>query len=120
VVRTFNLRDGLVCVNADQPAGRQCHDYQTRYLCPNGQFSAWYNTDSPSFDGDHEERSRDQNLCASPVAIQAAVTVSGVQRIVNGPNDRLAEFDTQGLRCTNSAQGTGQSCSNYVVRFICP
>ena len=38
---------------------------------------------------------------------------------VNGPSDRLAQFDNQGLVCYNSQQDDAQ-CSNYVVRFDCP
>ncbi len=121
----FNLRDGLVCLNSDQESG-VCNDYKVRYQCtaPNGNktWTNWYNTDSPSFDGDHEERSRATNLCASPTgstvtAIEAGVTLSnGWTYTSYGPNDRLAQFNEYGLVCNNADQPTGQ-CSNYVVRF---
>jgi len=114
-LHTFNLRDGLVCVNSEQENGQQCHDYATRYLC-NGEWSQWYNTDSPSGDGDHEERTRDQNLCATPRLIQAHTVVNGATVTFNGPNDRLAQFTPFGLVCNNADQPDGQ-CSSYVVRF---
>ena len=123
-LRSANLRDGLICLNSDQPAGSKCHDYETRYLC-NGAWTNWYNTDSPSVDssGDNEGRSRDANLCNSPAAMQLAFNVNtNSQPIwvqVGAPNDRLAEFDNKGLVCRNADQGAGQTCSNYTVRFNC-
>jgi hypothetical protein len=126
-LRTFNLKDGLVCANADQELGQSCHDYTVRYLCSfsnigSGTTPTWsglYNTDSPSGDGDHEERSRDSNICggAIPIAIQAQVTVNGSTISVMGPNDRLARFSAFGLTCNNADQPAGQPCSNYVVRY---
>jgi hypothetical protein len=125
-VRTFNLKDGLVCVNADQEFGQSCHDYAIRYLCSFSNigsgttptWSGWYNTDSPSNDGDHEERSRDNNICggATPIGIQAQVTVNGSTLFIMGPNDRLARFSPFGVTCNNADQPDGQ-CSNYVVRY---
>jgi len=125
-VRTFNLKDGLVCVNADQEFSQQCHDYAIRYLCSVSNtgtgstptWSGWYNTDSPSGDGDHEERSRDNNICggAVPIGIQAQVTVNGTTLLVMGPNDRLARFSPFGLTCNNADQPDAK-CSNYVVRY---
>jgi len=42
------------------------------------------------------------------------------QIAVFGPLDRLNTFDPQnGLICLNADQGSGQSCSNYVVQFNC-
>jgi hypothetical protein len=131
-VRTFNMRDGLQCVNADNTGGRTCRDYQTRYLCKDNSnnteyWSSWYNVDSPSNGGDYENRSSYQNLCTKgpSMAIQARWNTGSAQSPVWsaevwGPNDRLAQFDNQGLQCVNSSQGSGQTCQNYVVRFICP
>ncbi len=117
----FNLQDGLVCLNAEQPNGEQCPDYQTRYLC-DGTWTDWSNRDRPTASGDWEPRRGFPGLCASPTAIQArhdiSITSTPVWAVVNGPNDRLAEFDTNGLACNNWEQSSGR-CSDYVVRFIC-
>lgn len=124
-LRTFNLKEGLVCLNADQEQGHQCGEYSVRYLCSvNNQdgtptWSGWYNTDSASGDGDHEERSRHLNICGgnAPIAIQAEEVTPGNKPIdVMGPGDRLARFSPYGLTCNNSEQVDGQ-CSNYVVRY---
>jgi len=122
-LRTFNLNEGLVCINSDQEPGQQCSDYAVRYMCkafgPIVTWSDWYNTDSPGNDGDHEERSRHQNICGgiNPVAIQARQLSGGGKPIdVMGPNDRLARFSPYGLTCNNTDQPDGQ-CSNYVVRY---
>ncbi len=116
-LKTFNLQDGLVCLNQDQPSGR-CQDYQVRYMC-NGKFTAFQNNDTPGGSGDWETRTGFKNLCANPTWIQTRYMSGGSWVYVNGPADRLAEFDTNGLICNNSAQNNGQ-CSNYVVRFSCP
>ena len=95
-LNTFDLKEGLVCLNSDQEPGQSCHDYAVRYLCSvsfganatvTPTWSGWYNTDSPSGDGDHEERSRDQNICGgvAPIAIQAQVSVNGVATNIMGP-----------------------------------
>ena len=129
-LKTFNLKEGLLCSNADQETGQSCHDYAVRYLCSantgvntvniNPVWSDWYNTDSPANDGDHEERSRHQNICggATPIGIEAAMVTSGGGKAVYamGPNDRLARFSPYGLTCNNSEQVDGK-CSNYVARF---
>ncbi|HEX2586186.1 MAG TPA: RICIN domain-containing protein [Steroidobacteraceae bacterium] len=124
-LRTFNLKEGLLCLNSDQEQGQSCHDYSIRYLCSvsnlNGTpiWSGWYNTDGPSGDGDHEERSRHQNVCGgvTPIAIQAEQLGNGGKPIdVMGPNDRLARFSPYGLTCNASEQVDGK-CSNYVVRY---
>ena len=127
-LRTFNLKEGLVCVNSDQEPGQSCHDYSIRYMCRsnttgnNGPvtviWSDWYRMDSPTGDGDHEERSKDQNICGgvAPIAIQAEVAVNGNTIDVMGPNDRLARFSPYGLTCNNADQPDGK-CSNYVVRY---
>ena len=123
----FNLKDGLVCLNSDQDPNQQCQDYRIRYECtdPTGikTWTEWYNTDSPSYDGDHEERNRHQNVCASPggstaTGIEAAITHSanGWTYTSIGPNDRLARFSQYGLTCNTADQPDGQ-CSNYVVRY---
>jgi len=113
----FNLQDGLVCLSSDQPGGRQCRDYQTRYMC-NGRFTAFQNLDTPTGSGDWEPRSSFKSLCANPSWIQARYKSGNNWVYLNGPADRLAEFDTNGLVCYNSDQNNGQ-CTNYVVRFNC-
>jgi len=123
-LRTFNLKEGLVCLNSDQDAGSSCHEYSVRYLCSVSNidgtptWSGWYNTDSAGGDGDHEERSKHQNICGgvAPIAIQAQVLAGGSAFNVMGPNDRLARFSPYGLTCNNVDQVDGH-CSNYVVRY---
>jgi hypothetical protein len=126
-LRSFNLRDGLVCLHSDQPSG-QCNDYQLSYKCPVTEPEKWvgpYNKDTNfSDDGDHEERSKSWNearaACGNkdPVAMRADVLwTGGIVMTVNAPNDRLAQFSPSGLVCRNSDQGSGQSCANYTVRF---
>ncbi len=121
----FNLQDGLVCLNADQPNGKQCEDYQTRYLC-DGTWTDWSSRDRPTASGDWEPRRGFPGLCESPTAIQAGYNLNidiGIFQLsipitLNGPNDRLAEFDSNGLACNNWEQDSGR-CSDYVARFIC-
>jgi Mucin-2 protein WxxW repeating region len=113
-LRSFNLKDGLVCLNVDQEPGQTCHDYQSRYLC-NGTWTGWLDH-SVAGDGDHEERSRFTGLCAAPTAIQAHVFNGAGSADIYGPNDRLARLSRFGLGCNNADQPNGQ-CSNYVVRF---
>jgi len=122
-LRTFNLKEGLVCLNSDQDQGHSCHDYTIRYLCSvNNQdgtpiWSNWYSHPIAS-DGDHEERYRDNNICggATPIAIQAQFYAGGTSMYVMGPNDRLARFSPYGLTC-NSVDQVDNQCSNYVVRY---
>lgn len=125
-LRSFNLRDGLVCLNSDQPGGRRCNDYRVSYRCPGkyGQWLPYQNTDrNNADDGDHEERSRSigdaTNYCGGvPIAMQAQVLVNGVPgREFVAPNDRLAQFSPSGLVCRNADQGSGQSCASYTVRY---
>lgn len=120
-LHSFSMRDGVVCLNSEQSGGKQCHDYETRYLC-NGSWTPWYNTDSPSGDGDHEERSRMSGLCASPTAMEVGYNALSADfpgwSEFGAPNDRLAQFDTKGLICRNSGQ-SGGTCSNYAVQFNC-
>jgi len=117
----FNLQDGLVCLSSEQSGGHRCRDYQTRYMC-NGRFTAFQNNDDPSGSGDWEPRntffSKYSGSCANPTWIQARFMDRGKWVYINGPADRLAEFDTGGLVCLNSQQDNGK-CSNYVVRFNC-
>jgi len=120
-LRAFNLRDGLVCVNADQNGG-SCKDYQTAYYC-NAQWTAFQNH-APNATGDNESRASFSGLCANPTAILARYNKGTAGSpdwfVFNGPNDRLAQFNNNGLICVNADQGAGQTCSNYVVRFNCP
>jgi hypothetical protein len=125
-VRTFNLRDGLTCLNSDQQNGRRCFDYQVSYRC-NTRAVTWtpfYNKDIVGTDdGDREDRSKSiaeaTTFCGhTPVGIRAQALVNGSPTTaVNGPNDRLAQLIPPGLVCRNSEQGANQRCSNYVVRF---
>ena len=125
----FNAKDGLVCLNSDQEPGHPCQDYKIRYECtdPNNPniktWTNWYNIDSPSGDGDHEERYKDTNVCTSPagltvLGIQAAFTLSanGWTYSAFGPSDRLASVSQYGLTCNAADQPDGK-CSNYVVRY---
>ncbi|MES1191385.1 MAG: PKD domain-containing protein [Steroidobacter sp.] len=124
-LRTFNLKEGLVCVNSDQEPGHSCHEYSIRYLCSVSNvdhtaatWSGWYNMDSVGNDGDYENRWKDQNICggATPIGIQARVLAGGSALDIMGPNDRLARFSPYGLTCNAADQVDGQ-CSNYVVRY---
>jgi hypothetical protein len=110
----FNLRDGLKCNNADQGGGT-CGDYTTAYLCPNGWVSGPAHAVTSA--GDDESRSRATGICANPTAIRATLPSGHGATTEYGPNDRLAKFDPDGLECRNGDQGSGQSCSNYVVRY---
>jgi hypothetical protein len=120
-LRAFNLRDGLVCVNADQTGGNSCKDYQTAYYC-NAKWTPFQNH-ATNATGDNESRSGFSGLCANPTAIRARYNkgTAGAPDwfVFNGPNDRLAQFNNNGLICVNADQGSGQTCSNYVVRFNC-
>ena len=120
-LRAFNLRDGLVCVNSDQAGGNTCKDYQTAYYC-NANWTAFQNH-APNSTGDNEGRSGFTGLCANPTAIRARYNKGSAGApnwfSFNGPNDRLAQFNNNGLICVNADQGAGQICSNYAVRFNC-
>jgi hypothetical protein len=126
-LRSFNLRDGLQCLNADQPGGKKCSDYQVSYKCPSA-LAKWvgpFNKDTNySDDGDHEERSRvwadARAACGNkdPVALRADALLSGsIVQSATAPADRLAQFNSSGLVCRNADQGSGQSCSSYSVRY---
>ena len=122
-LRTFNLREGLTCLRAEQTGSHACLDYQTRYKCPAGSPSSWTSWISTFASGgdDHEERSRPNVVSAilaacgsnvAPVAIQARFISPGTSNIVviDGPPDRLAQFNSAGLRCNNAdndPQGVG-------------
>jgi mucin-like protein/ricin-type beta-trefoil lectin protein len=128
-LRTFNLRDGLVCLNADQTQGGKCYDHQVSYRCPTGPkpavWTPYYNTDqNTADDGDHEERSRSiaqaTAFCGgkAPIAMRMQTLFTGFPMFqANAPADRLAQFSPTGLVCRNADQGSGQSCANYTVRY---
>ncbi len=42
ILRAYNSKDGLICVNNEQPDGR-CDDYEVRMCCPGkNNFKNWY------------------------------------------------------------------------------
>jgi hypothetical protein len=118
LINTFNLYDGLICLNADQPAGT-CANYETRYRC-GSKWTAWKSADRPNASGDYERRSSD--ICANASRIQARFTAGNGTKSspIEGPRDRLLRFNTDGLICRHKDQPEGESCHNYAVRFICP
>jgi len=131
-LRTFNVKDGLTCFSADQTNSHACLDYQTRYRCPQGtnSWTNWLNVTTGQAN-DNESRTNGivgaaiLSACgfqASPVGIQARFTRPGTTNVIvfDGPPDRLAQFDNLGLRCNNADQNLVNTCSNYVVRFVCP
>jgi hypothetical protein len=134
VLSTFNLREGLVCLNNQQQSGH-CNNYAVRYQCaytdpatgaPATAWTDWIDRGTPSgTDGDHELRAEVPSLCASPagtpIAMQATTTTStGTVRTGFAPNDQLLIFDaTYGLMCVKGDQPNREPCSNYVVRFDC-
>jgi hypothetical protein len=123
-LNTFNLKEGLLCLNSEQPAGKTCVNYQTSYLCndkwTDETLGYWFDTDSPTPTGDtgeYEQRSRiTSGLCANPTGIKTRFLQGGSYVVVHGPTDRLAQFNKQRLSCNNKDQIDGQ-CSNYVVRY---
>ena len=126
-LRSFNLKDGVVCLNADQDPGVSCRDFDASYLCPSGNWTGFFNHQVNSGGGDdHEERSFSNNAIVAacgnqqPVGVKARifVPVRGGQspQIVIGPNDRLARLSQYGLTCNTADQPDGK-CSNYVVRY---
>jgi len=126
-LRFFNVREGLQCLNSDQPGGRRCYDYRVSYKCPVGSTQDWtpfYNSDTVNNDdGEHEEKSRHLQaataFCGSaPIGIRTEPVSGGlaVARVV-GPNDRLAQLSPSGLVCRDSDQPNGARCSNYVARY---
>jgi len=120
VLNTFNVQEGLVCMNADQASGA-CNDYQTRYRCGDGSWGDWEQHDRPNASGDFERRSS-YTSCGSkgePTAIQAKYVSGGRMYVIDGPPDRLYQFDRYGLVCRNQDQPSGERCHNYAVRFIC-
>jgi hypothetical protein len=126
-LRAFNLRDGLLCLDADQPAGKKCSNYAFSYQCDDqGMGTAiWQNDTNANDDGDHEERTpaltaQIRAACGGkdPVGITAYVVVNNSYGVgIQGPNDKLQQFSPTGLVCKNSDQTNGQSCSNYVARY---
>ena len=119
-IDTFNLHDGLVCLNADQADGR-CTSYETRYRC-NGKWTSWQSNEGVSGTGDNETRDRFKfpSWCKTPYAIQARYYTGDKAHVVNGPPDRLHQFNKNGLVCRNKDQPSGERCHDYTVRFICP
>ncbi len=127
----FNLRDGLVCNNADQPPGVTCQDYTVDYLCgPDSTLTSpeWWSHDADDANGNGDDESRYKaegaGLCENPTAIRAKTvkatgTPSGtIYYYRYGPNDRLHYFEPDGLVCRDEDQGPGEKCSNYVVRYM--
>jgi hypothetical protein len=126
--RNFNLKDGLVCLNADQDPGVSCRDFDVSYLCPSGTWTStfWNHTVNSNGGDDHEERSFSNSAiraaCGNkdPVGIRARyfIATRGGQsaQIFIGPNDRLARMSQYGITCNTSEQPDGK-CSNYVVRY---
>jgi Mucin-2 protein WxxW repeating region len=117
----FNLQDGLVCLSGEQSDGHRRRDYQTRYMCGT-KFTTFRSLDDPSGSGDWEPRNsykKKYGLCDNPTWIQARFLDRGNWVYINGPADRLAQFDSNGLVCLNADQDN-RKCSNYVVRFSCP
>lgn len=126
----FNLRDGLVCNNADQPPGVSCQDYTVDYLCgPDSTTpSDWWSHDADDANGNGDDESRYKaegaGLCENPTAIRArSVKSTGgpsgtLWHYRYGPNDRLHYFAPDGLVCRDEDQGPGGKCSNYVVRYM--
>jgi len=128
-LRTFNAKDGLSCMNADQDSGVRCRDFDVSYLCPNGQSTAYYNRTANTGMGDDNElrNTAINNLINStcgtgvkPLGIKARFYVptrgGNVPQYVTGPADRLARFSQFGLTCNNADQPDG-TCNNYVVRY---
>jgi len=128
-LRTFNAKDGLVCMNSDQDSGVRCRDFDVSYLCPSNTWTGYYNrTVNTGQNDDNEARNTAINNMISascgtgvaPVGIKARFYVptrgGNVPQYVSGPADRLARFSQFGLTCNNADQPDGQ-CSNYVVRY---
>lgn len=126
-LNTFNLKEGLRCVNSEQPAGKKCEDYSVSYQCGDGTWTEYLNQNKADSKGDNELRSNIKDLCLNkgePIAMKArrrigVAEMAGSTSIVNAPNDRLNQFDSKkGLVCKNNEQIDGK-CSNYVARFVC-
>jgi hypothetical protein len=121
VLNTFNLQEGLICKNADQASG-VCNDYQVHYRCGDGSWGEWEQHDRPNASGDFERRSSYRSCDAKggiAGSIQAKFISAGRMNLIDGPPDRLYQFDRYGLICRNQDQPSGDACHNYNVRFIC-
>jgi len=128
-LRYIDMRNGVKCYNSDQPlladgSHRVCRDYEIAFQCSDLQWTSYYNKDRPDDGGkgDFEYASRIPNLCqnTTPIAMKVRAKLSsGVKVATAVPNDRLSQLDNKNLICLNSQQGSGNSCSNYVVRFGC-
>ena len=83
---------------------------------PNGVWSAWMNSDDPSFGGDWETLGGfDQSdVCQNPEAIQA-------RRVDNSTNPLLITHISKelGFWCVDAEQQSGDHCVDYEVRFCC-
>ena len=95
----------------------------TAPVCAIGQWTEFFNRDSPRGDGDSETL-REINMqfpgraCSNPTAVDA-------QLVWNGKDYRLAGQvihinTTLGLVCLNREQAENINCLNYRVRFCCP
>lgn len=111
----FNIHDGLICRNGDQP-DNSCADYEVRYRC-NDTWTAWSDRDDPSFTGDFERRNEVPGLCSSPTQIQATVVNASFPVIFDGFLDRVS-FNLDGLRCNNADQ-PGGACGDYSMLTLC-
>lgn len=116
--RSFNLREGLICNSSDQTGGRICSNYRINYQCDGVWQSIWIDADNPTSGGQEIEGS--SSACPAgqqPTAMKAQTQVGRVVYTAVAPNDKLAQFNANGLICRNADQPNGASCSNYVVRF---
>ena len=128
-LNTFNLKEGLLCLDSEQSSGQACRNYETSYLCKEkvklgtdpvdpDYWTPWFDGDSPTDGVDNELRSLDEVrlVCENPIAIKARFFTAGLPVEVIGPSDRLARVSPYGLVCNNEDQVDGQ-CNNYVVRY---
>jgi len=126
-LNTFNLKEGLLCLNSEQAPGKSCRNYETSYLCIKepGEFETnvetwtpWLDGDSPADGVDNELRRLDQvkQVCENPIAIKTRFFLGSMPVEVIGPSDRLARVSPDGVVCNNADQVDGK-CNNYVVRY---
>lgn len=126
-LNTFNLKEGLLCLDSEQAPGESCRNYETSYLCTEEPdefetnveyWTPWFNGDSPTDGVDNELRRLNEVrlVCDNPIAIKARFFLDVTPIEVIGPSDRLARISPYGLVCNNTDQVDGQ-CNNYVVRY---
>ena len=126
-LNTFNLKEGLLCLDSEQGPGQSCRNYETSYLCTSepGEFETnveywtpWFDGDSPSDGVDNELRNLDEIrlVCDNPIAIKTRFFIDVTPFEIIGPSDRLARISPYGVVCNNDDQVDGQ-CNNYVVRY---